>query len=248
MPRESSHVDGDERAAAAESRRRCGRLEEQLRQALVDLEDEKRARHAQAQQLRVAEERVEAANMVRRAAVRRLDALEEVMSAPAAKRRTPTFSLPRRQSSRPGHRVVPESDEEAPPAPAKKRARPATSDDNFEEHVVRFVQDWGDQMLAGNPLMLHEARLLEEGQVKVALQATRDGARHRRGDGALEDALLRAVQNGHLGMVTHHIRDAECRECLREVLADIPEDQVVSSSDDDEEEKGEEQLVDRGGE
>lgn len=231
MPRESPAEAGEERAAAAESR--CRRLEQEVLLTRADLEDEKQARHAQASQLRVAKERLEAANMERRAAVQRLGALEKLVGAPAAKRRKPAFfSLPRRSRSSGTHRVVPDSDEEAPRV--RKRARPAENEEDdvdVEEQVVRFVQDWGDQMLAGNELMLHEARRLEEGQVIVALQATRDGPRHRRGDGALEDALLRATQNGHLGMVAHHLHDAECRERLREVLADIPDDEI--SSDDD---------------
>ncbi len=77
--------------------------------------------------------------------------------------------------------------------------------------MVGFVEVWGDQVLAGNPLQQHEARRLEEGQVSVALQAPRSGRGHPLGNGALEHAVLKATQNCHLGVVAHHIGDAESR-------------------------------------
>lgn len=106
---------------------------------------------------------------------------------------------------------------------------PASPLTRLEEQAVRYVQDWGEQMIAGNEVLLHGAEQLALHQVSLALHVAQSGRVRRQGDGALEDALLAATKGGHLGMVARHIRDEECRECLREVLADIADD--VSAGD-----------------
>ena len=130
------------------------------------------------------------------------------------KRGGPVTPTGRKTSRRTGSPKPPHGEAEWPASPCSR----------LEEQAVRYVQDWGDQMLAGNPVILHGAEQLALTQVSLGLHDARSERGHRHGEGALEDALLAATRRGHLGMVAHHIRDEECREGLRKILADITDD------------------------
>lgn len=97
----------------------------------------------------------------------------------------------------------------------------APGKEDFDEDVLRFVIDFELGLLDGNPLLLHEAQLMQESQVARTLHVIQGAQQFRRGNSAVLDALLDALARGQLSTVAQHAREPKDIEHLRIVLADI---------------------------